>query len=320
MFYTDGKLQYTVRVDAPNPLFAKMLQQAIGGVEGEIRVSMQYFFQAWGARGPKKYRDLLLQTATEELAHIEMLSTAVALNLEGSKPAVEKGVGAKNPAIQAMLGGQDPRHYLSAGAAAMPVNSDGVPFDMSHIYASGNLAADMYANVAAESTGRLLATRLYELTDDPGMKDMLSFLIARDAMHQQQWLAVLEELGGEQALPIPDSFPRAGERAVQLRVPVDGCGGRAGPGGPLEQGPIAGRSWRVPRRAGASDGRGAGTVLAGRGELCAQPTDQRRRGSLAAERESRPARTDGRRNDGQAQGAPQRRVAGSASFSRRHRG
>lgn len=211
MFYTDGKLQYTVRVDSPNPLFAKMLQQAIGGVEGEIRVSMQYFFQAWGARGPKKYRDLLLQTATEELAHIEMLSTAVALNLEGAKPAVEKGVGAKNPAIQAMLGGQDPRHYLSAGAAAMPVNADGVPFDMSHIYASGNLAADMYANVAAESTGRLLATRLYELTDDPGMKDMLSFLIARDSMHQQQWLAVLEELGGEQALPIPDSFPREQE-------------------------------------------------------------------------------------------------------------
>jgi Mn-containing catalase len=211
MFYTDGKLQYTVRVDAPNPLFAKMLQQAIGGIEGEIRVSMQYFFQAWGARGPKKYRDLLLQTATEELAHIEMLSTAVALNLEGSKPAVEKGVGAKNPAIQAMLGGQDPRHYLSAGAAAMPVDANGVPFDMSHIYASGNLAADMYANVTAEATGRVLATRLFQLTDDPGMKDMLSFLIARDTMHQQQWLAVLEELGGTDALPIPNSFPQGQE-------------------------------------------------------------------------------------------------------------
>jgi manganese catalase len=211
MFYTDGKLQYTVRVDSPNPLFAKMLQQAIGGVEGEIRVAMQYFFQAWGARGPKKYRDLLLNTATEELGHIEMLSTAVALNLEGSKSAVEKGVGAPSAAIQAMLGGQDPRHYLSAGAAAMPTDANGVPFDMSHIYASGNLAADMYSNVAAESTGRLLATRLYELTDDPGMKDMLSFLIARDTMHQQQWLAVVEELGGPAALPIPNSFPREQE-------------------------------------------------------------------------------------------------------------
>jgi manganese catalase len=213
VFYTDGKLQYPVRVDSPNPLYAKLLQQAIGGVEGEIRVSMQYFFQAWGARGPKKYRDMLLNTATEEIGHIEMLSTAVALNLEGSKPAVEKGVGAKNPAIQAMLGGMDPRNYLSAGAAAMPVDSNGVPFDMSHIYASGNLAADMYANIAAEATGRALACRLYELTDDPGMKDMWSFLIARDTMHQQQWLAVLEELGGPAALPIPNSFPQEQEKS-----------------------------------------------------------------------------------------------------------
>jgi Mn-containing catalase len=212
MFYTDGKLQYTVRVDSPNPLFGKMLQQAIGGVEGEIRVAFQYFFQAWGARGPKKYRDMLLNTATEELAHIEMLSTAVALNLEASKPAVEKGVGGKSPMIQSMLGGMLPRHYLSAGAAAMPVDAHGVAFDMSHIYASGNLAADMYANVTAESTGRLLATRLYELTDDPGMKDMLSFLIARDTMHQQQWLAVVEELGGAEQLPIPNSFPREQEK------------------------------------------------------------------------------------------------------------
>lgn len=227
MFYTDGKLQYTVRVDSPNPLFAKMLQQAIGGIEGEIRVAMQYFFQAWGARGPKKYRDLLLNTATEELAHIEMLATAVALNLEASKPAVEKGVGAKSPMIQSMLGGMLPRHYLSSGGAAMPVDSEGVPFDMSHIYASGNLAADMYANVTAEATGRALATRLYELTDDPGMKDMLSFLIARDTMHQQQWLAVIEELGGaEEQFPIPNSFPREQENAdfsyVFLTTNVDG--------------------------------------------------------------------------------------------------
>ncbi|ELY97244.1 catalase [Natrialba chahannaoensis JCM 10990] len=35
-----------------------------------------------------------------------------------------------------------------------------------------------------EGTGRTLATRLWEYTDDPGMKDMLSYLIARDTMHQ----------------------------------------------------------------------------------------------------------------------------------------
>ena len=208
MFYTDGKLQYTVRVDSPNPLFGRQLQQAIGGVEGEIRVAMQYFFQAWGCRGPKKYRDMLLNTATEELAHIEMLATAVALNLEGSRPAAVKGVDGKSPQIQAMIGGMLEKNFLSSGENAMPIDSDGVPFDMSHIYASGSLAADMYANVAAESTGRVLATRLWGMTDDPGMKDMLSFLIARDAMHQNQWLAVIEDMGGAEQLPIPNSFPR----------------------------------------------------------------------------------------------------------------
>jgi Mn-containing catalase len=69
----------------------------------------------------------------------------------------------------------------------------------------------MHANVYAEATGRVLATRLYELTDDSGMKDMLSFLIARDSMHQNQWMAVLEELGGPAAHPIPNSFPQSKE-------------------------------------------------------------------------------------------------------------
>lgn len=73
LYYHDPRLQYPVRVERPNSVFARMLQQVIGGVEGEIRVCLQYFFQAWGARGPAKYRDMLLHTATEEISHIEML-------------------------------------------------------------------------------------------------------------------------------------------------------------------------------------------------------------------------------------------------------
>lgn len=211
MFFHDRKLQYHVRVDKPNPHFAKMLQQAIGGIEGEIRVCLQYLFQAWGNRGPTKYRDMLLETGTEEIGHIEMLATAVALNLEGA-PTETKSNAALHPVVNAVLGGMDPRHILSSGLAAMAADSNGVPFNGSWVVASGNLAADMYANVMAESTGRVLATRLYEMTDDPGMKDMLSFLIARDTMHQNQWLAVLEDLGGlEQVHPIPNSFPQSQE-------------------------------------------------------------------------------------------------------------
>jgi len=238
MFYTDNKLQYPVRVDTPNPLFARALQQAIGGVEGEIRVAMQYFFQACGARGNPKFRDLLMNTAAEELGHIEMLATAVALNLEGAPLSLKEEM-AKDSAINAVMGGMNLKNLLSAGLSAMPVDSDGVPFDMSHIYASGNIAADMTANIAAESTGRTLAVRLYNMTDDPGMKDMLQYLIARDTMHQNQWMAALEELGGAVgAFPIPNSHPQAEEKTefsyAYLGFQADGS---APAGGRWSEGP-----------------------------------------------------------------------------------
>lgn len=221
MYYHDSRLQYPVKVTEPDPAFARSLQQAIGGVEGEIRVCMQYFFQAWNARGPdNKYRDMLLHTATEEIGHIEMLATAVAMNLEKAPTHLQEE-GVSDKLVGAVMGGERPRQaiegmihkqMLSAGLGAMPIDSDGVPFDMSHIYASGNLAADMTANVAAESTGRVLAVRLYNQAHDEGMRNMLSFLIGRDTMHQNQWLAVIEELGGMGgAFPIPNSFPQAQE-------------------------------------------------------------------------------------------------------------
>ncbi|GAB3255852.1 manganese catalase family protein [Larkinella harenae] len=214
MFYHDKKLQYKVRVEKPDPTFARALQQAIGGVEGEIRVCLQYLFQAWNSRGPVRYRDMLLDTGTEEISHIEMLATAVALNLEGASNDVIDDLVGKNPLVEAIMGGMDPRQYLSGGLGAMAADANGVPFNGSWVISSGNTAADMYANVMAESTGRLLATRLYELTNDAGMKDMLAFLIARDTMHQNQWLAVLEELGHgdlRTVHPIPNSFPQANE-------------------------------------------------------------------------------------------------------------
>ena len=255
MFYHGSKLQYEVRVERPNPVFAKMLQQAIGGIEGEIRVAMQYFFQAMGARGPAKYRDLLIATATEELSHVEFLGHAVALNLEDAPLKMQEDA-ARDPVVNAIMGGMNPRHVLSSGLSAMPVNANGVPFDMSHIYASGNIAADMLANITAEATGRVLASRLYNMTDDAGMKDMLSFLIARDTMHQQQWLAVIEELGGmENILPVPNSTPEENEATDYSYVFLNTS---------LDKPPPEGRWTTGP----SYDGRG--TFTAGR----AEPTGQ----------------------------------------------
>ena len=213
MFFHHRDLAYTVRVDNPNPVFARMLQQAIGGPEGELRVMTQYMFQGFGYRGPKKYRDMLLATATEEIGHVEVLATAVAMNLEGAKSEMVDDV-VTNPAVAARMGALEPRHFLSGGLGAMPSDANGVPFNANCVDAGGNLIANMRANVAAEAIGRTLATRLFELTDDPGMKDMLRFLIARDTMHQQQWLAVLEELPQEMTTNAPGDFENEGEHAA----------------------------------------------------------------------------------------------------------
>ena len=248
MYYMDQRLQYPVRVDTPDPLFARQLQQAIGGVEGEIRVCMQYFFQAWGSRGPTtKYREMLLHTATEEIGHIEMLATAVALNLEKAPASMQESATAQNSVVKAVMGGEDTatimagilqKQLLSSGMAAQPMDSDGVPFNMSHVYASGNLAADMYCNVAAEATGRTLAVRLYNATNDPGMKDMLSFMIARDTMHQQQWLGVIEELGEKAHLPIPNSFDQSKEKGDYSYVFLgSSADGTPPPAGRFNEGP-----------------------------------------------------------------------------------
>jgi Mn-containing catalase len=218
MYFHEKRLQYPVKVENPDPIYARMLQQAIGGIEGEIRVCLQYFFQGWGNRAPNtKYRDVLLNTATEEIGHIEMLATAVALNLEGAPASLQETAAASSPVMNAVMGGGERprhavegmlhRHILSTGMAAFPANCDGVPFDCSHVYASGNIVGDMFANVAAEATGRTLAVRLFNAAHDKGMQDMWRFLIARDTMHQQQWLAIIDELGGlTEGLPVPNSF------------------------------------------------------------------------------------------------------------------
>jgi len=57
---------------------------------------------------------------------------------------------------------------------------------------------------------RLQAARLYHMTDDKGVRDLLSFLIARETMHQNQWIAAAAELRAEglEELPVPSNFPQ----------------------------------------------------------------------------------------------------------------
>lgn len=117
-------------------------------------------------------------------------------------------MGGVDPA--AVIAGMNPQHIIVSGLGATPTDSVGYPWNARYTIASGNLLADMRFNVTAESQGRLQVTRLWELTEDAGVRDMLAFLIARDTMHQNQWLAAIAELeaDGLDATPCPMSFPR----------------------------------------------------------------------------------------------------------------
>jgi Mn-containing catalase len=134
-----------------------------------------------------------MDTATEEIGHVEMLATMVARLLEGA-PATATAEAVKDPVMAAVLGGMDPQQAIVGGGGALPADSNGYPWNGRYIVASGNLLADFRANAAAEAQGRLQTARLYNMTDDPGVKAMLRFNLARDTVHQKQWLAAIEEL------------------------------------------------------------------------------------------------------------------------------
>lgn len=214
MFFHDKRLQYNAKPQRSDPVYARKLQEVLGGQFGEISVMMQYLFQGWNCRGPAKYRDMLLDIGTEEMAHVEMLATMIAQLLNDAPVAVQEEAVAQNPLIGAIMGGMNPQHIIVSGLGAAPTDSVGYPWNARYIIASGNLLADFRANLNAESQGRLQVVRLFEMTDDPGVRDMLSFLIARDTMHQNQWLAAIAELeaSGMENTPCPSAFPRSHEK------------------------------------------------------------------------------------------------------------
>ncbi len=193
MFRHTKLLQFDAKPEKPDAVYARKLQELIGGAYGEMTVTMQYLFQGWNCRIEGKYKDLIMDTATEEIGHVEMLATMVARLLEGA-PATATAEAAEDPVMAAVLGGMDVQQAIVAGGGALPADSNGYPWNARFVVASGNLLADFRANAAAEAQGRLQTARLYNMTDDPGVKAMLKFNLARDTVHQKQWLAAIEEL------------------------------------------------------------------------------------------------------------------------------
>ena len=194
MYFHKRHLQFTSKPEKPDALFAAKIQEILGGQFGEMTVMMQYLWQGWTCRVPGKYKDMIMDIGTEEIAHVEMLTTMVARLLEGAPSETTEKAVAANPVLGAVLGGMNPQQAIVAGGGPMPTNSQGVPWNAGYIVASGNLLTDFRSNAAAEGQSRLQTSRIYNMTDDPGVKAMLKFNLARDTYHQHQWLLGIEQL------------------------------------------------------------------------------------------------------------------------------
>src|SRR5512146_3277944 len=84
MFHHVKELQFNARVSGPDPRFAQLLLEQFGGGNGELKAAMQYFVQAFLMRHPfpDKY-DLLMDIATEEFSHLEIVGATITMLLDG---------------------------------------------------------------------------------------------------------------------------------------------------------------------------------------------------------------------------------------------
>jgi Mn-containing catalase len=242
-------LQYEAKPDAPDPDFARKMQEVLGGQWGEMTVATQYLLQGWNCRLPGKYKDLLLAIGTEELAHVEMIVTMIDRLLDHIPLKPDAADRSKESA--AGYGQHNPQHAIQNGAGASYMDSMGNPWTGAYVTASGNLMADFMYNATAEMQGRLQVARLYNMTDDPGVKDLLRFLITRDHYHQQQWLAAIEDLKDEglEGIPVPEAFPLEEEVGDLGYVFIDASDSPEAASGRWASGPsIDGRSTFSARR------------------------------------------------------------------------
>ncbi len=188
MFSHNKRLQYTVRVGASNPGLANLLLEQFGGPQGELAAAMRYFTQAV-AEDDAGRKDMLFDIATEELSHLEVIGSLVAMLNKGAKGELAEGVDAAAEAYRKLQGAGNDSHLtqiLYGGGPAL-INSGGQLWNAGYIDSIGDPACDLRSNIAAESRAKIVYERLINVTDDPGVKDALTFLMTREIAHQRSF-------------------------------------------------------------------------------------------------------------------------------------
>ena len=180
---------------------------------------MQYFVQAFAARQPypDKY-DLLMDIATEEFSHLEIVGATIQMLLNGVngelKNTVEKseimkllkGKAEKEEMIHhAMV---NPQFLNNSGGSPTLSDSNGNPWTAAYVTANGDLTVDLRSNIAAESRSKIVYEYLMKFTDDPHVKGTLQFLMTREIAHFQMFEAALESIQPNFPTGVQQGYPK----------------------------------------------------------------------------------------------------------------
>jgi Mn-containing catalase len=187
MFAHNKRLMYTVRVSDTNPALANMMLEQFGGPQGELAAAMRYFTQAVAETDPAR-KDMLYDIATEELSHLEVIGNIVCMLNKGVKGAISEGLTEQGELFRRMNAGGDSHvtSLLYGGGPAL-TNSGAVPWTAAYVDTIGEPTADLRSNIAAEARAKIVYERLINITDDPGVREALGFLMTREIAHQKQF-------------------------------------------------------------------------------------------------------------------------------------
>jgi len=195
MFVHNKRLQYTVRVAGPNPGLANLMLEQFGGPQGELAAAMRYFTQGVAEDDPGR-KDMLMDIATEELSHLEVIGSIVGMLNKGAKGELAEGAEKEADLYRSLTGGGNDSHITSLlyGGGPALTNSGGIPWSAAYVDTIGEPTADLRSNIAAEARAKIVYERLINVTDDPGIKDALKFLMTREIAHQKSFEKALHAI------------------------------------------------------------------------------------------------------------------------------
>lgn len=173
MWNYEKRLQYPVNITQTNPQIAQVIISQFGGPDGELAASMRYLSQRY-TMPYKEVAGLLTDIGTEELAHLEMVSSIVYQLTKNLTPEEIKASGFD-------------KYYVDHTLALWPQSAGGVPFNACEFQSKGDPITDLFEDLAAEQKARSTYDNILRLVKDPEVADPIRFLRAREIVHFQRF-------------------------------------------------------------------------------------------------------------------------------------